>query len=201
MDKMDIMRRHWFNHNRDPFKSQNLFTDQLNRVSHVNVHVLAKAVDLLASEDVFPKIKKLLYHCTVLTPQAETGTVDCNICDGMGLVLGVVFVKDGACMDVVSYDHKVRYDGNYSTRIIGRCECENGLAYQHVNETALGKVVNPDQFQVDAANDKGWSASFEASQAAIHFNHKQRGRMPQKASGPLAKLITQIEEKQIEEEV
>jgi len=192
VNRLEIMERHWYNHNRDPYKNQNLFKDQLQRVATVEPFVLSQAVDLLSGEDVFPKIKKLLYHCLVLSPKKEPGSVDCRTCGSMGLVLGVVFVKDQLRMDIISYEHTPRSDGNYTTRVIGRCSCENGLAYQFC-KNAMGKVVEPDQYLVKAAEASGTDAAFEAQVAAQYFRDKaigvNRGSLP---TGPLANNINKL---------
>ena len=171
MDRLEIMERHWYNHNRDPFKNQNLFKDQLQRVAHIEPHILSKAVDVLSSEDIFPKIRKLLYQCLTITPQAACGTVDCNICGSMGLVIGVVYVNGSTIMDIISYKQPIKKEGSYTTRVIGRCFCENGKAYERVRENVMGKLVKPDQFLVESAMEKGWPVSFEANRAAQYFNH------------------------------
>ena len=193
VNRLEIMERHWYNHNRDPYKNKNLFEDQLRRVSHIDEHVLSKAVELLAGEDVFPKIKKVIYHSMVLSPKTEVGTVDCNKCGSNGLIIGVVFIKDNINMDVVSYDHVPRPDGNYTTRIVGRCDCENGRAYELVNGNVMGKIVQPDQFLVNAAAKNGWDATFEANVAAQHFRDKADGIDRKGLSdGPLAQLINKL---------
>jgi len=193
VNRLEIMERHWYNHNRDPYKNKNLFEDQLRRVSHVDEHILLKVVDMLGGEDVFPKIKKVLYHCIVSSPQPEVGTVDCNKCGSNGLILGVVYIEDNVRMDIVSYDHVPKPDGNYTTRILGRCDCENGLAYQLVSDNVMGKIVQPDQFLVDAASEKGWDAAFEANVAAQFFRDKADGILRKDLpNGPLAKLINKL---------
>ena len=193
MNRLEILERHYYNHNRDPFKNQNLFKDQLQRVASVEPYVLLQAVDMLASADVFPKIAKLLYHCKVLAPKNEPGSVECRTCGSQGLVLSVVWVGQNTSMDIVSYKHNVRKDGTYTTKVIGRCECENGVAYEFC-KNAMGKIVKPDQFLVEGADKNGWTTTFEAQMAAQYFRDKARGitRKDLSPNGPLALALNKI---------
>jgi hypothetical protein len=196
VNKVDLMNRHFLDFNKDPFKLKSLFDDRMQLVSEYDVYALSIAVKKLAMEDVFPKPNRLVYECMLATPKAEAGTVACNICDGIGLVIGVVYMCDGVTMDIVSYDIEVKEKGNYATRVLGRCRCENGLAYQLVKGNVMGRAVDADSFLVSAAADKGWSASFEASQAALHFNNKQRELLQSNPEigkkRPLAQTINNI---------
>ena len=190
---LENLEQHWYNHNRIPSKYKELFKNQLQRVSHIAPEILKQAVAVLASEEVFPKIQKLLYHCLVLSPTNDAGSVDCNICGSMGLVLGVVWVRGNSRMDIVSYKQQARPEGHYTTRVIGRCVCDNGLAYQHVKSNVMGKIVQPDQFLVDAAEKNGWDAAFEAQVAAQHYRDKSKGiERKGPGDGPLAQIIDNL---------
>jgi len=193
VSKLEVLERHWFNHNRDPFKNKGLFEHQLKELANVDEGILTQAVTILSGEDVFPKLKKLLQQCTALKPQDNLGSIECNSCGSMGLVLGVVWTFEGTHMDVLSYDQKVRPDGNYTTRIIGRCKCENGLAYQFVKTNIMGKLVAPDQYLIDGAYKNGWDVNFEATMAAQYFRKKAREmRGESLAKGPMSGTINKI---------
>ena len=189
MDRVEIMQRHFYNFNRDPFSAQNLFKDQLSRVSDVDIQILNKAVDDLGMTDgPLPQINKLLAMCYQLTPKPQIGTAPCNICDSIGLVLGVFFCKGDTKMDVVSYSQTVRKDGLYTTSIIGRCKCDNGRAYEQVYGNQMGRIVSPLNFLLHASEEKGWSSNFEAGQCALYYNRKAR-EWDGNDNGPLKKSL------------
>tara|TARA_Y100001963_G_C6742238_1_gene429593 strand:- start:764 stop:1342 length:579 start_codon:yes stop_codon:yes gene_type:complete len=163
---------------RDPFSNKNIYEHYLSKVSQVEPWVLKKSVDeLLATCQSLPKINQLLMTISKYTPKMNTGSVSCDKCGTQGLIFSVIINKpDGGSMELPSYNHKAIAGAVYKEVIIGRCHCQNGLAYALSSDVVLSKKVEPPRFLYEKAKENGWDASFEAYATSMRYNKEASQR-------------------------
>ena len=177
LDNYDTMKDLFMGMGRDIFTNKGIFEHYLLKTSGTEDWILRKAVDeLLATSQSLPKINQVLMTIHKYTPRRTTGTAPCDICNRMGLVYSCFcYHRDGGRSEVVSYNHTVVPDAVYREEIIGRCKCENGMAYMASVHPTLSNPVDAPRFLQDSADESGMSCVFEDSECARYYNRKNKG--------------------------